>query len=143
MYGINCKKCGSTKNGVDSNYTYLDIFECLDCNHLGHLPIENCCRTPFLIVAIDRYDHDRYSLFHQCLTCGGAFKTRHLKSKEFGEQIRSDFNAFRFIEWKSQKSIESNLIYEGLKNSNHRNSNAYKYNTYLKSDNWREKENRF
>ncbi|ALL05600.1 hypothetical protein AQ505_08905 [Pedobacter sp. PACM 27299] len=137
--GYNCNKCGSGKLKIDGTYPYHDIYECLDCNYLGHTRIEDCCRRPFLVVAIVHYDHDRYALYHQCLNCGGAEKTKHLKTKEYGSQIRGDFNQDRFEEWKVGKSEESNMIYGSLRHANYQNSNSYKYHTYLLSEEWKAK----
>jgi 5-methylcytosine-specific restriction endonuclease McrA len=134
-----CKKCGSGKIKIDETYPYHDIYECLDCKHTCYSRIEDCCREPMLVVAIVRYDHDRFALCHQCLNCGGAEKTKHLKAKDYTEQIRGDFNQSRFEEWKTKKREESNGIYEGLKHSNYKNTRVYKYLTYLQSDKWKAK----
>jgi len=133
----NCKKCGSGNIKIDETYPYHDIYECLNCNHFGHTRIEECCRKPWLVVAIVRYDHDRFALYHQCLNCGGAEKTKHLKSKDYQEQIRGDFNHDRFEEWKAERNVESNMIYGNLRNANYKNTNAYKYHTYLQSEEWK------
>lgn len=101
--------------------------------------IDDCCRNPFQIVTILRYDHDRYVLYHQCLNCGGADKMNHLKSKDFHEHIRSTFNEDRFQQWKSERSEESNMVYQGLKYDNYKNTNAYRYYTYLMSPEWKAK----
>ncbi len=135
----NCKKCGSGRLKIDQTYPYHDIYECQGCNHSTHTRIEDCCRKPFPITAIIRYDHDRYALYHQCLTCGGAEKTKPLKSKDYSERIRGDFNQDRFEEWKAEKREESNMIYESLRHANYKNTNAYKYHAYLQSDEWKAK----
>jgi 5-methylcytosine-specific restriction endonuclease McrA len=137
VYG--CKKCGSGQIKIDRTYPYHDIYECVDCNHSGHTRIEECCRKPLLVVAIVRNDHGRYALYRQCLNCGGAIKTKPLKSKDYGGQIRGDFNQDRFEEWKFEKSTESNVIYESLRRANYKNTNAYKYHTYLQSEEWNAK----
>lgn len=134
-----CKKCKGNNLKIDSTYCYHDIYECLDCSFLGHSGIEECCRNPFLVVSILRYDHDRYSLYHQCLNCGGASKTKHLKSKDYSENIRAEFSEQRFDNWKFEKITESNLIYEGIRHSNYKNTRAYRYYEYLTSDEWKKK----
>ncbi|MBB5623736.1 5-methylcytosine-specific restriction endonuclease McrA [Pedobacter cryoconitis] len=60
-----------------------------------------------------------------------------MKSKDYSEQIRGEFNQWRFDEWKAVKSEEGNSIYESLRLSNYKNSNAYKYHQYLNSDEWK------
>ena len=135
----NCKKCGTGRLKIDQTYPYHDIYECLDCNHPAHISIQDCCRTPFTIVTIHRYDHDRYALYHQCLNCGGAERTKPLSQKEFGEQIRGEFNQDFFQEWKNQKKAESTMLYESLKYANYQNTNAYKYHQYLQSYEWKSK----
>lgn len=135
----NCKKCKSSNIKIDSNYPYHDIFECQDCSHTGYSAIDDCCRSPRQIVAILRHDHDLFFLYRQCLNCGGAEKTKPLKAKDYSEQIRGEFNQWRFEEWKALKKIEGNEIYEGIKHSNYKNSKRYKYHQYLLSDDWKEK----
>lgn len=134
-----CKKCGSGHLKIDSTFPYHNIQECVDCKHIGHYRIEDCCRQPFLIVAIMRLDHDSYMLYHQCLTCGGAVKTKPLKANDYLEQLRCEFNQERFDGWKSERKAESNQIYENLRHANYKNTRGYRYHTYLRSDEWKAK----
>src|SRR5690606_25832249 len=139
---FNCKKCGSGKLEHDHTFPYHDIHKCLDCGFSWHTKIDDCCRKPFHIVSILRYDFSRFSLYHQCLNCGGADKTKHLKAKTYGEQIRTGFDDCRFKKWKDYREAESSQIYDGIKYSNYTLSKAYKYYQYLRSDGWKEKRNK-
>ena len=134
-----CKSCRSGNLKIDNTYPYHDLYNCQACHRVGYSKLEECCRNPRQIVAILRHDHNLSFLYHQCLNCGGAEKTKPLKSKEYSEQIRSEFNQWSFEEWKDLKKTEGNEIYEGIKHSNYKNSNRYKYHQYLLSDDWKEK----
>lgn len=135
----NCKKCGKGNIDHDYTYPYHDIYTCKDCGHAWHARIDDCCRRPFPIVTILRYDPSRFSLYHQCLNCGGAYKTKHLKAKIYNKEIRAEFNEWRFDEWKKYRNEESDQIYEGIKYTNYTLSKTYKYHQYLFSDEWKEK----
>jgi nitrate/TMAO reductase-like tetraheme cytochrome c subunit len=134
-----CISCRSGNLKIDHTYPYHDIYNCRECHHIGYFTLEECCRNPLQIISILRHNHDHFFLYHQCLNCGGAEKTKPLKAKEYSEQIRSEFNQWSFEEWKALKKIEGNEIYDGIKYSNYKNSNRYKYHQYLLSDDWKEK----
>lgn len=134
-----CKSCGKSNLTIDIIYKYHNVYLCTDCNHRSCFNIDECCHEPFLVVRIETYSYERYSLYHQCINCGGANKSKHLKSKNYSEQIRSEFNQQSFIEWKLAKSDESNLIHEDIKKLNYRNTDRYKYHQYLDSIIWKNK----
>lgn len=131
-----CKKCKSRAIAVDETYPYHNIHECRDCKHLGHTPIDDCCRNPFLIVTVKHYSIDQSMLYHQCLNCGGSTKTKPLKKTDYSEQIEGEFDQTLFGRWKTDKSAESNLIYSSLKLANYKNTRAYQYHSYLRSEKW-------
>lgn len=134
-----CKKCRSARIEIDNTYKYHDIYTCRDCNHLGYFKIEECCRKAYRIVTIQHYNNELRALYFQCLNCFGAEKTKALNSKGFAEQIRGEFNQYRFEEWKAERQKEGNEIYEGIKNFNYKNSDYYRYQLYLLSIEWKEK----
>lgn len=134
-----CKKCGTGRVKISESYLFNDVYECLDCGHWRYKRIEECCRRPFFVVAILRYNHERYAIFNQCLECGGAEKTKPLKSKDYTEHIRCAFNQDRFKQWKVERKNEGDLLQAGVKVINYQHSNAYKYQTYLQSKEWKAK----
>lgn len=134
-----CKRCKSSSVEFDISYLYHNIYICRECNHVGYFKIDGCCRKPSHIVTILRHHHDLAFLYYQCTNCFGAVKTQPLKAKEYSEQIRAEFNQWRFEEWKTERKTESNEIYEGIKQDNYKKSKRYKYHQYLLSDDWKEK----
>lgn len=136
---MKCKKCNNEYVNHNRVYDFHDIHECNSCHFTWYTRIEECCRAPFEIVTILRYNHDIYSLYYQCLRCGGANKRKHLKSKDYQDQIRAEFNDLAFESWKMNRKDEAMHIYEGLKHSNYRLTPYYKYREYLNSHGWKEK----
>lgn len=134
-----CKKCQSGNIDIDSTYTYHDIYTCRECSHIGYFKIEECSRRPSQIVTIHHYSFDLRQLYFQCTNCLGANKNKPLKSKDYSEQIRAEFNQWGFDEWKSDRKKEANEIHEGIKQSNYLKSERYRYRQYLLSPKWKEK----
>lgn len=134
-----CKKCGSYENKVDSTYPFHNIYKCSTCGNSRYIRIEECCRTPFLLVTILRYDFDRYTLYQQCFNCGGADKTKSLNKKQYVEELRGEFDEGKFQHWKQQRYEEGQMLFKSICHDNYLQTNAYKYYTYLQSDTWKQK----
>lgn len=132
-----CEFCNS-ENVRKTEYPFHDIYECLDCNRITFEEIEDCCRQPY-----ERYVNDFHNglpkfIRIQCDNCGGCLEmTKPLKRSEYEEKTRGEFSKERFKNWKLEKQIEKNNIYEFTKYLKDSKSSFYQYNIYLLSEHWR------
>ena len=88
-----CLRCNNTDFIIESEHTYHDIYQCVVCNFLTPIRIEECCKKSFLYVAIDDKNPERRRLHRQCLTCGGCVdRNRPLSFKKYSNEIRYEFS---------------------------------------------------
>ncbi|MCD8418864.1 hypothetical protein J2Q11_14130 [Tenacibaculum finnmarkense genomovar finnmarkense] len=99
--------------------------------------IDDCCRRPDEIVKIEHRPNNLVRLYHQCLNCGGANRTKPLSHKKYSSMIRMEFDIFRFEKWKSKREKENNDLRESIIHDNFETSNYGKYVNYLNSAEWK------
>ena len=132
-----CKFCNS-ENVRKTEYPFHDIYECLNCNKTTFEEIEDCCRRPSERYVIDFHNGLPKFIRIQCDNCGGCLEmTKPLKHSEYEEKTRGEFSKERFKNWKLEKQIEKNNIYEFTKYLKDSKSSFYQYNIYLRSEHWR------
>jgi 5-methylcytosine-specific restriction endonuclease McrA len=133
-----CLKCNSYLISFRENFDYHDYFECVACGYWTFKKIDDCCRKPLKIVAINWKTNKIFFLYEQCLNCGGAInRDKPLSKLKYGEKIKSDFNNSRFEKWRENKNNEGNKLAKQKSNYNFINSPKYKYYLYLTSDLWK------
>lgn len=130
-----CNRCKSDKIIISFENKYYNLFQCLDCNYMTTKRINECCRNSDVIVTIEHREDNLIRLYHQCLNCGGAFKTKPLAHKKFSDKIRTEFNITKFNDWDANRNSENEELSKLVKQ---RNSEKYqKYQKYLKSAEWK------
>ena len=134
-----CPRCPSIEATVNFDYRFHDFFKCNDCSYEFYQRIADCCRHPEVIVTIEHRQDNLLRLYHQCLNCGGAFKTKPLSQKQFSKHIKSEFSQSRFEDWDANRDAENNRLREFVKVNNTATSHYYKYQVYLRSPQWKEK----
>lgn len=135
-----CNRCKSHRIIIFlANNKYHDVFKCLDCNYMTNKRIKECCRATDEIVSIEHRQDNLIRLYHQCLNCGGAFKTKPLSHKKFSDKIRTEFNVTRFDNWLIDRDEENNELQKDIQQNNYKTSKYAKYVEYLKSIEWKNK----
>ena len=133
-----CIRCNSTNLVFKSEHVFHDIYKCQECYYLQIARIEDCCKKPFAIVAIESLDHTRRRLYRQCINCGGCTeRNKPLSFKKYSDEIRNEFSYHNFEQWKKKKNEESNYLRECVKDSNFETSKRGRYIKYLGSDAWK------
>ena len=134
-----CPRCQSENTTVNFDYQFHDFFKCNICSYEFYKRIGDCCRGQDFIVTIEYRQDNLIRLYHQCINCGGAFKTKPLAQKQFSKHIRSEFSQSRFENWDVCRDEESNRLRESVRSNNFETSHFYKYQEYLRSKQWKEK----
>ena len=139
MFDKKCLRCKSEKMNIvmDSKYHY--VYKCSECNHMSTERIEDCCRRPDKIVTIEHREDNLFRLYHQCLNCGGAYRTKPLSHKKYSSEIRTEFNFQNFENWRLEKQKDSDELWEILNQNNYETSKYAKYIEYLNSIEWKNK----
>lgn len=131
-----CCKC-QVEYEIICQTEFFDIYECPKCNKQRIFNIDDCCRTPFKIVIIDKTKKNE-RLFFQCIHCGGIVnKNSPLPFKKYGEEIRDELNECRFNEWEDRKNREYLLVKKVVDENNFFNSKRGVYLNYLNSSEWK------
>ncbi|NQY06016.1 MAG: hypothetical protein HRT68_07465 [Flavobacteriaceae bacterium] len=81
---------------------------CNDCNFWTYQKIDTCCREPFTIIAVHQQTNKSFSLFKQCVSCGGT--KAPLDLNEYSDDIQTQFSLHRFNEWKDKVAEEYQLL---------------------------------
>lgn len=134
-----CSKCQSDKITVDQHLEYYDIFKCSGCSYWTYKYLDDCCRNPILIVAVEHKNNNVRALFYQCLNCGGSFKNKPLSFKRYDKEIGAEFNLENYNAWQGSKCEEFSYLSEQKKVYNFFQSHRYKYERYIASDRWKRK----
>jgi hypothetical protein len=135
-----CKNCGSNSISIISTYQFHDIIVCQDCELWSRIKIDDCCRKPYEIFVFQYVDGKPTFIREQCLNCGGCSNmNKPLNFKKFSEKVdeRFSFSKARFEEYKLERNLEANLIYEIQKTLKFQKSHYYKYLIHLQSDYWK------
>ena len=124
-----CLRCNNTDLIIESEHTYHDIYQCVVCNYLTPIRIEECCKKSFLYVAIDDKNPERRRLHRQCLTCGGCVdRNRPLSFKKYSNEIRYEFSHNNYQKWIEERNFETTNLWECVKERNYDTSKYAKYN---------------
>ena len=135
-----CLRCNNTDFIIESEHTYHDIYQCVVCNYLTPIRIEECCKKSFLYVAIDDKNPERRRLHRQCLTCGGCVdRNRPLSFKKYSNEIRYEFSHNNYQKWIEERNFETTNLWECVKERNYDTSKYAKYNNYIQSKDWKAK----
>lgn len=125
---------------LDTEYRYHDTFICSGCGHRVYKAIEDCCRTPYLVVAQDHKYPLHPRLYNQCIHCFGCQnRSKPLSSSKFGNDCEMEFSNERFELWIKERGEESKYIAKLNRECNFQNSKYYKYLEYLDSPEWKDK----
>lgn len=137
-----CKKCGST-NIIFQDVEFMQFFGCYDCGENGHPYGNQCCKSEELIEIMVEQSNGSWVRRTACKTCksvkgknipkGADYQSLpHLK-KAMRDEYQNNYNRVynlyfaKFKEFKEEKNrrevFEWKVIYE----------------TYLKSEEWRQK----
>jgi 5-methylcytosine-specific restriction endonuclease McrA len=135
-----CNRCKKLSINIIRDFDFHDIYHCLICNYKTVIKIDECCRRPYEIVAVDNKNYNQIRLYWQCLDCGGCVnRTKPLNHKKFQEQIRCDFSNNKFNDWREKKAEENKQLWEMVKINNYNFSDYKKYIDYLSSQKWKRK----
>lgn len=134
-----CNRCKSDRISIYLENKYHDLFKCLDCGYMTNKRLKECCRRPDEIITIEHRQHNLIRLYHQCINCGGAFRTKPLGHKNFSDKIRTEFCITKFDNWCLEIGDENNELREIISQNNGETSKYAKYVEYLKSVEWKNK----
>lgn len=134
-----CNRCKSERLTIFLENKYHNLFKCLECGYMVQERIKECCRNVEEIVTIEHRQDNLIRLYHQCLNCGGAFRTKPLSHKAFSNKIRTEFSITKFDNWEINRENENIELQKVIRQNNYETSKYAKYVEYLSSIEWKSK----
>ena len=133
-----CNQCKSEKISLFLETKFYNVYKCPECTYMTNIRIKECCRETKEIVTKENRLDKLVKIYHQCINCGGANRTKPLKQKIYSNKIISEFSLEKFFQWEKNRDDENKELSLIIKQNNYDISNYKKYNIdYLNSTEWK------
>jgi 5-methylcytosine-specific restriction endonuclease McrA len=133
-----CTRCKSDKISKVLETEFYDVYKCSECTYMTNIPIKECCRKTKYIITKENRQDNLIKIYHQCVNCGGANRTKPLSQKIYSTKITGEFSDVRFDQWHEDRNCEYEELSIIVKENNYDTSKYKKYNVdYLNSAEWK------